>query len=180
MEAAILEYAEHGWSGFTLNGVARRAGVGKSTLYLRWSDKDTLLADSVLARSSSIEEVDNGNLPDDLAQLASNLLRHYLDPLGWATLRIAVDAVSAATEQRFASEVGARHGEAAQRVVERAVARGELSAEDPTDVLMQSLYGAVTMLALNLPPGQRDLDAETVDAMVAPVVAFVLSAVSGR
>src|SRR5436189_212407 len=34
LHAALEEYTEHGWAGFTMDGVARRAGFGKSTLYL--------------------------------------------------------------------------------------------------------------------------------------------------
>jgi len=35
MAAALDEYARHGWSGFSMRGVAQAAGVGKSSLYLR-------------------------------------------------------------------------------------------------------------------------------------------------
>src|SRR3954465_3041476 len=60
LDAALEEYGEHGWSGFTMDGVARRAGVGKSTVYLRWQDKESLLTDAVAmsrrprSRSASI------------------------------------------------------------------------------------------------------------------------------
>ena len=58
IDAALEEYGEHGWSGFTMDGVARRAGVGKSTVYLRWQDKDTLLTDAVSSRSDDLGDVD--------------------------------------------------------------------------------------------------------------------------
>ena len=52
--SALEEYTEHGWAGFTMDGVARRAGFGKSTLYLRWADKDALLTDAVRLRTRVI------------------------------------------------------------------------------------------------------------------------------
>ena len=58
IEAALEEYGEHGWSGFTMDGVARRANVGKSTVYLRWQDKDTLLTDAVSSASLSLAAAD--------------------------------------------------------------------------------------------------------------------------
>src|SRR3954451_13068508 len=80
LTAALEEYGERGWAGFTMDAVARRAGVGKSTVYLRWRDKDSLLTDAVGTHSIGIEDVDTGSFRGDLEQLAGNLFRHYLDP----------------------------------------------------------------------------------------------------
>src|SRR3954469_17991836 len=82
MDAALDEYGEHGWSGFTMDGVARRAGVGKSTVYLRWQDKDSLLTDAVGSASSPLGAVDTGSLRGDLRQVAINVFDHVLQPGG--------------------------------------------------------------------------------------------------
>lgn len=177
MAAAVEEYAEHGWAGYSLNAVARRAGVSKSTIYLRWPDKDALLSDSVMARTHSIEDVDTGTLRGDLEALAANLLRHYLDPLGWATLRMAVDAAGSPTPPpRFAEQVTNQHRLAAQGILRRAIERGEASAGLGESLMTEALYGTVTMLALTLPSERRTMDDEQVAATVAPVVDFVLAA----
>lgn len=176
MAAAIEEYAEHGWAGYSVNAVARRAGVSKSTIYLRWSDKDALLADSVTARTHDIEDVDTGTLRGDLEALAANLLRHYLDPLGWATLRMAVDAAGSASPPRFAEQVTRRHRLAAEGILRRAVDRGEASADLTESLVTEALYGTITMLALTLPPERRTTGEDQVASIVAPVVDFVLAA----
>ena len=46
MRAALDLYGEVGWSGFNLTNVAKRAGVGKSTMYARWTSREQLLIDS--------------------------------------------------------------------------------------------------------------------------------------
>ncbi|MCW2830929.1 MAG: transcriptional regulator, TetR family, partial [Aeromicrobium sp.] len=84
LDAALEEYAERGWDGFTIDGVSRRSGFGKSTIYLRWKDKDALLTESLTSRASDIEDVDTGSLRGDLESLAAKLLSLYLDPMGWA------------------------------------------------------------------------------------------------
>src|SRR5262245_47176042 len=106
IDAALDEYGEHGWSGFTMDGVARRAGVGKSTVYLRWQDKDSLLTEAVGTRSSWLGAVDTGTLRGDLEALAVNLFQHFCDPAGWASLRVTVDVAGAPQRLgRFAEAV---------------------------------------------------------------------------
>lgn len=178
IDAAIEEYAEHGQAGFSINGVARRAGVAKSTLYLRWQDLDALLADAIDVRTRSIEAVDTGTLRADLEGLAANLLRHYLDPVGWATLRIAIDAAGPAVPPAgFAEKVTDRHRTAARHVATRAVERGDVAPDAPLDLLIEALYGTITMKALALPPNHRRMTDEEIVATTIPVVDFVLAAI---
>ena len=42
LDAALAEFAAHGFAGTRLDDVARRAGVAKGTLYLYFSDKEAL------------------------------------------------------------------------------------------------------------------------------------------
>src|SRR4051795_2691620 len=83
IDAALEEYGQQGWSGFTMDGVARRAGVGKSTVYLRWQDKDSLLTAAVHSSSHALGMVDTGSMRRDLEALAANMMRHFREPAGW-------------------------------------------------------------------------------------------------
>ncbi|MCR6032203.1 TetR family transcriptional regulator [Nocardioides sp. zg-579] len=176
LEAALEEYGERGWAGFTMDAVARRAGVGKSTVYLRWRDKDALLLDAVGARAAGIEDVDTGSLRGDLEQLATNLFRHYLDPAGWATVRMAVDAAGAPSSLgSFTEKVARHHTDAILPILRRAVDRGEVPADLPATTLVLCLYGAVTMNRLLLPGEGRHLSDEELRAQVQAIVGFVLA-----
>jgi AcrR family transcriptional regulator len=153
LDAAIDEYLERGSAGFTIDGVARRASVGKSTVYLRWPDRDALLVESIIARSRGIEDVDTGSFRDDLVQLTTNLMRFLLDPIGFATLQITVDAVSRPAYHQVAQKIADLHRIAAQRVVDRAVARGEIPPPRGDDASflnpgIECLYGAVIVKVL--------------------------------
>jgi TetR/AcrR family transcriptional regulator of autoinduction and epiphytic fitness len=46
LRAAVDELAEMGYGGLTIESVAARAGVGKSTIYRHWRDKLELIADA--------------------------------------------------------------------------------------------------------------------------------------
>lgn len=178
LEAALEEYAEHGWAGFTMDAVARRAGVGKSTVYLRWRDKDSLLTAAVSARSGFIEAVDTGSFRTDLEALAANLFRFYIDPAGWASLRILIDAAgSPSALGQFSEAVIGQHSQAAATIVERAIERLQAPPDVPRQTLAQCLYGAVTMQALTLSGDDRNLSDDQIMERVCPVVAFVLAGV---
>ncbi|HEY1968915.1 MAG TPA: helix-turn-helix domain-containing protein, partial [Pseudonocardia sp.] len=67
--AAVELFGELGWAGFSLEGVARRAGVGKASIYLRWQTKERLLTDALAARVTDIADADTGTLRGDLCRL---------------------------------------------------------------------------------------------------------------
>src|SRR3954471_16470663 len=130
IDAALEEYGEHGWSGFTMDGVARRAGVGKSTVYLRWQDKDSRLTDAVSGRSIHLGAVDTGSLRGDLHALATNLFQHFIDPVGWCAMRVVVDAAGAHHPLgRFVQAVADVQMEFVETMVGRAIERGEATEE---------------------------------------------------
>jgi AcrR family transcriptional regulator len=47
LAAALDELAERGHGGFTIDGVARRALVARSTVYRLWGDKHTLIGEAI-------------------------------------------------------------------------------------------------------------------------------------
>ena len=157
-----------------MDAVARRAGVGKSTIYLRWRDKDTLLADAVEVRRPNEQPTDTGTLHGDLEQLTINLFHFYLEPAGWATLRIAVDAASYPEPLgRFADVVADVHRDAMAVVTARAVARGEGATETAFTQLSLSLHGSITVQVLNLRSQHRPVSDEEIADRAAALVSFV-------
>jgi AcrR family transcriptional regulator len=179
LDAALEEYAERGWSGFTMDGVARRAGVGKSTLYRRWADKESLLNDTLTVWSNQVDQVDTGTLRGDLELMASNLLRYYLDPAGWVTLRLVVDAAVLTTAPaRFAEEVVDRNLKAAAVLIDRAVDRNEIAPGTPTRQLTEFFYGGVTISALGIPADQRTMTDTEIEARTRPLVDFLMTSVT--
>ena len=47
LDAALAELAERGYGAFTIDAVAARAGVARSTIYRIWTDRTTLIADAI-------------------------------------------------------------------------------------------------------------------------------------
>src|SRR3954451_12445508 len=93
-QAALQVFGDAGWAGFTMETVARRAGVGKASLYLRWSSKEALLADAVTMRLARVADVDTGTLHGDLVELAHQMLEIYAGDTGRAAMRLALEAAA--------------------------------------------------------------------------------------
>lgn len=176
LEAALAEYARSGWAGFTMHAVAGRAGVGKSSLYLRWPTKERLLIDAIEAYTRPlVVDHDTGSLRGDMLALASGLLAHFLDPTGWVTVRIAVDAaVEALDLSGFHERITTRHTDAAQRIVDRAIVRGELPTDADSRSLLDGMFGGVLMHALSMPRDQRAAARTRLAAHVTPLVDLLL------
>jgi AcrR family transcriptional regulator len=179
LTAALDEYAEHGWSGFTMDAVARRAGVGKSTVYLRWSDNDSLLTDAVTQRGMELTAVDTGTFEGDLQELAINLLRIFHSTAGWAALRVTFDVASAHERLgAFSAAVSQVHGPQVEQICHRAIARGEMIEGFPPGAVTGAMYGAALIHALaERLEGRTDTEAD-LEIRAREIVAMVLRGIA--
>nr|WP_201299784.1 TetR/AcrR family transcriptional regulator [Streptomyces mexicanus] len=91
-DAAVELFGEHGWKSFSIEAVARRAGVGKASVYLRWDSKEELLAQALTMRLAGVTDVDTGTVRGDLVALVRQLLQQYAGEHGGAVLRLAMEA----------------------------------------------------------------------------------------
>jgi AcrR family transcriptional regulator len=179
--AALKVYAEAGWSGFSFEAVARQAGVGKAPLYLRWKNKEDLLLAALSAHYSNVSITDSGNLRDDLVAYAARLLESKASADGWAFLRIHLEAtVIPALHARFSSQIAIPHVEGARALLHRAVDRGDLPADTPVGLLLDSLYGAIVIRMILSPPAERERLAADPHRYAALIVDFALSGLPGE
>jgi AcrR family transcriptional regulator len=173
--AALAVYAEAGWSGFSFDAVARRAGVGKAPLYLRWASKEDLLLAAFGAHTTAITITDSGNLRDDLTEYTCRLIDSKAGPDGWAFLRLHLEAtLIPALHASFSSQIANPHVEGARALLDRALERGELRPGSPTDLMLDSLYGAVLIKIILSPPGEREQLARDPRGYAGQIVDFVL------
>ncbi|MFJ8019419.1 TetR/AcrR family transcriptional regulator [Streptomyces sp. NPDC096311] len=177
----MAEYGLVGWSAFTLDGVARRAGIGKAALYRRWPTKEQLLADAIAQLMQPSAPCDTDSLADDARALAATLLSHFLDPAGWVTMRVAMDAtVGLETFAPFQEQIIAAHREHVRGMMQRAVSRGELPPGTQISPFAEALYGSVVMYALSIKAHEREHVRGHVHEYASPLADFVLAALPVR
>ncbi|SFS92977.1 TetR/AcrR family transcriptional regulator [Saccharopolyspora flava] len=145
LAAARTVYAERGWSGFSLDEVARRSGIGKGSLYLRWPDKAALLVAAVRERAGFIAEIDTGSLREDLLAFARGWRDYLRTDEGVLIFRLSVDATfSPRLAEAFAEDPYPEHIRATRAIVRRGINRGELPPDTSVALVADLVAGAVT------------------------------------
>jgi AcrR family transcriptional regulator len=153
-EAALDVYGELGWPGFTFTAVCRRARVGKSAIYRRWSEPIELLmaaVDSVLR----IEDVDTGQLRTDLIDLATQVFKAYLSPHGLAVIRLNVDQFLYPELAVNAGRYFEHQSRSAFQAMQRAKSRGEIPPGVEPSMILDLVFGAVINHLLAYPSARR-------------------------
>ena len=69
LDATLELLAEEGFQGLSIEAVAAKAGVGKTTIYRRWPSKDELVIDAIREVQIDLSMVDTGNFRNDLVTL---------------------------------------------------------------------------------------------------------------
>ncbi|MFG2642690.1 TetR/AcrR family transcriptional regulator [Streptomyces sp. NPDC048370] len=164
IRAAVFdELAAVGFARMSIEGIARRAGVGKTAVYRRWKSKLSLVLDLLGAfATQGLPAPATGSLYGDvraLLEVASHALRHPV-----ASQVIPDLLVEAARQPEIAQAIKAalldsQQGVVAQ-IVREAVARGELSEDaDPDralDLVVGPLYWRLVVVRGELPKGYVD------------------------
>jgi AcrR family transcriptional regulator len=174
MAATLEELASAGYEALTVEGVAQRAGVGKSTIYRRWSSKHELVLAALQTMQGTVPIVDTGDLRHDLLTMVELALA-----LGTSNQPFQALAFRAATELAAQPEIlrGLLHQllparlQEFGRLIERAKARGEVRADLDTAVILGLIAGPIFYhwivggLVAPTPPPAR-LAEQLVDALL--------------
>lgn len=75
LDATIELVAEEGMQGASIEAIAARAGVGKATIYRRWSSKEDLIVDALSELHPLTKLVDTGNLREDLIAVLTGFVQ---------------------------------------------------------------------------------------------------------
>ncbi len=141
--------AEHGWRGTTVERIAQRAGVARTTVYRRHGSVHgalLLLMDDIYAH---VPVADTGSLRGDLVALMREIVIVWRDPANVEYLGALVAAQHENADLGLAYRQQLEDRRAATSViVTRAVKRGELAADADGDLLLDLLSGVVLQRVL--------------------------------
>ena len=150
LAATLGELTDKGYAGLTVDNVARRSGVHKTTIYRRWKDRESLVADAVIDLAAArVPFPDTGDIDADLRELARSFVRFLNSPAGEAIAAATLSDAGripeiADAKRRFFSDRFRR----AEPVVSAAIARGELPAGTDPAELVRTLVAPIYLRLL--------------------------------
>lgn len=153
LQATLELLAEVGFDTMSIDAIAARAGVGKTTIYRRYASKEELVADAIESVREEVVLPDTGNLQGDIDALIQNAAQITLSPLGRQTVAMIIS--SASSNAQFAQIYWTKYLQPRRRtfaiVLERAKARNEIPADLDSDLVFDTMSG-IMLYALIFQP----------------------------
>jgi AcrR family transcriptional regulator len=145
LHAAAELLAERGLSGMSMEEVAARAGVAKTTLYRRWPSRGTLALDAFLDDFQSQQPLpDTGTLRGDLLAALRSWIRSVTRTSAGPILAGLIaesqqdPGLAVAWRERVVERLRSQH----KIMLNRAVERGEIPAGTDQEVVLDLLFGS--------------------------------------
>jgi AcrR family transcriptional regulator len=171
LSAAAQILAEGGLGGMSIEEVASRAGVAKTTIYRRWTSRGTLALDAFLAEFQGQQPPpDTGSLRGDLLAALRAWIRSVTRTSAGPILAgLIAEAqldpeLGAAWRERVVERLRGQH----KIMLNRAVERGEIPASTDQEVALDLIFGAAYHRLLH---GHRPLTDKFARQVVDVVVA---------
>ena len=152
LKATLELLGDVGFDRMSIEAVASRARVGKTTIYRRYSNKAELVADAIESIRQDVVIPDTGNLWQDLDELIENAAQITFTPLGKQTVAMIIS--SATSNSQFAQIYQTKYLQPRRKafaaVIERAKTRNEIKSELNPDLVFDAMSG-IMLYALVFP-----------------------------
>jgi AcrR family transcriptional regulator len=179
LAATLAELGEAGYAALSVDAVARRAGVNKTTIYRRWPVREALVVDALTDQIAvDVPIPDTGAIETDLRELARSLVRWLTSPAGRAIIAATISDAARSPEiaevkQRFFEDRFRR----AEPVIARAKDRGELPrTTDPAELVKAMIAPIYLRLLVTADPVDESTADQAVEVALAAARAGKLPA----
>lgn len=143
MEATLDELAAAGYADFSIERVAARAEVNKSTLYRRWGGRDELVRAAIQSAPPDTRPLrDTGTLRGDLIAYAVDHMAYFGDERA-AAITSVMNSTTAPVLLAARDELFSTRERRLRNLFARAVERGELRGMTDVDLAIALLFGSV-------------------------------------
>ena len=162
LRAALELFIEHGFAGATTEKIAKHAGVGKTSIYRRWTSREALLAQAIeVARNATGYTIDllDRTSPRDFVNLLVEACEVVAAP---ETRKLMTRLIGSAPDYPKLIEVYREtyylpRRRAFVRALERAQTAGLLAKTNDLETLADMLIGALTHRLLLFSPGENSV-----------------------
>ncbi|MBV9089940.1 MAG: TetR/AcrR family transcriptional regulator [Mycobacteriaceae bacterium] len=172
--ATLAELSEHGYAGFSIDRVAKRARTSKAAIYRRWPSRADLVAAAIrhVAESDQDMTPDTGDVRADLFAVLRGAANRLAGPFGEAARGLITETLADPEATRAARDhLESERNRMIATVLERAVARGQLRPQGLTPQLISLAPALVShhFLLHGAPIADRTIN-DILDYVVMPLM----------
>lgn len=158
LRSALELLLAEGLRGLSMEGIAQRAGVGKATIYRRWSSKEDLVAEAVANLNAELPVPDTGSAKDDFVALARFLVEAAEQRGGNTDVLTRLVSESAHDDRLheiFTQNLVEPRREVVRKILRRGIDRGELRGDVDLELMVDIVVGPNTYRGLISREGLR-------------------------
>jgi AcrR family transcriptional regulator len=138
--ATLEQLGASGYAALRVEDVASRAGVNKTSIYRRWPTKAALVDAALRSHADpALDPPDTGAIETDCLEALRQILRRASSSEGRALLRVAIVERADPELSAVAGALRAEHRARLERMVARAVERGELPRGTHATLIVETL-----------------------------------------
>jgi AcrR family transcriptional regulator len=142
VSAVLATLQAGGYQAVTIDGIARRVGRARTSIYRRWPSKRHLVAYAVVSEMGDNPAADTGVLRRDLEAVVETFLNAFTGPLGRALAGLVADmAADEELANTIRQQVIAARRRSMREAFARAEARGEVSGQLDIELVLDMLTG---------------------------------------
>ena len=141
--SATIELLESiNYSSLTIEAVAARSGVGKTTIYRWWNHKSDLVFDAFIAKTEILFEFDlTKSIHENFVQQLVTLTSVLESGVGRAMLTVIAEKKEVAAE--FLQTYLAPRRAQTKKMLQTGIDKGEIGANLDFDIILDMLYGPI-------------------------------------
>ncbi len=145
LQSALQLLSESGYERTSIEAVAARANVGKTTIYRRWKSKEELVVDALASVKPRQEVPNSGNVREDILLWVEAFVKNTQAPFERQMLSLLLGTLSnnPPLAERYWSKYATPIYETLTEVLKRGQERGELRQNIDLNVLLDVLTGTI-------------------------------------
>lgn len=144
LEATVEELAAKGYGATSIEDIAERAGVAKTTIYRRWPTKPGLVLAALDRVAADVTGPhDTGSVRGDLITMLKAFRDFASSPRGSSLMRMMLSEGADGEISQVARSIRKSKEAAPRSLIARAVKRGELPRGSEPQLIFDALFGAI-------------------------------------
>lgn len=144
LDASVAITADVGYGGLTVEAIAERSGIHKTTIYRRWGSVDAILFDAIVSRAESmIPLAPGGDARLDLISMGRSVAANLEDPVARAVAGAVLSRVDGGSLTQLSDRFWQERIAAASEIVSAGQRDGQINPELEPSTVVEEIIGPI-------------------------------------